>query len=124
MGVPALVERQRPIASKFSSAKPIGSMRTWQDAHAGFRRCTSICSRIDSRRPSAEVACSSGTSGGGGGGGMPSRFSSTQTPRSTGVVRSGYDVTIRMPPWPSRPPRTPSANVTLRKRSPDTPGTP
>ena len=54
--------------------------------------------------------------GGGGGGGEPSRFSSTHLPRSTGDVRVAYDVSVRMLPWPSRPPRgLPSGNVTRRK---------
>ena len=30
------LSRQRPIASKFSSPKPSGSMRAWQDAQIGF----------------------------------------------------------------------------------------
>ena len=36
---------------------------------------------------------------------MPSRFSSTHFPRCTTEVRLGYDVTVRMLPWPSRPRR-------------------
>ena len=43
--------------------------------------------------------------GGGAGGGVPSRFSRIHLPRTTGDVRSGYDVTVRMLPCPSRPPR-------------------
>ena len=31
--------RHRPTASKFSIAKPIGSIRAWQPAHAGLARC-------------------------------------------------------------------------------------
>ena len=33
-------------------------------------------------------------------------FSRIHLPRSTGEVRVGYDVTIRMPPWVSTPPRS------------------
>ena len=51
---------------------------------------------------------SGGTFGGGAGGGVPSRFSRTHLPRSTGDVRSAYDVTIRMLPLPSRPRRASS----------------
>ena len=36
-------------------------------------------------------------------------FSSSHCPRSTGDVRFGYDVTVRMLAWPSSPPRVPSA---------------
>ena len=52
------------------------------------------------RCPSASVG---GTFGSGGGGGVPSRFSRIHLPRTTGDVRSGYDVTVRMLPCPSRP---------------------
>ena len=51
-----------------------------------------------------------GTSGGGGGGGVPSRFSSIHLPRSTGDVRCGYAVTVRMLPWPSSPRRLSSVD--------------
>ena len=53
----------------------------------------------------ARFSSSGGTFGGGGGGGVPSMFSSIHLPRSTGDVRSAYDVTVRMLPWPSRPAR-------------------
>ena len=56
------------------------------------------------RRPRRSRS-SAGTFGGGGGGGVPRMFSSSHLPRSTGDVRFGYDVTVRMLPWPSRPPR-------------------
>ncbi len=47
IGVPGLdVSRQAPTASKFSSAKPSGSMILWQPRTAGFARCSSIRSRI------------------------------------------------------------------------------
>ena len=44
------------------------------------------------------VGLSAGTFGGGDGGGVPSRFSRIHLPRTTGDVRSGYDVTVRMLP--------------------------
>ena len=48
--------------------------------------------------PSAPSSSRAGTLGGGGGGGAPRRFSSSHLPRSTGEVRLGYDVTVRMLP--------------------------
>ena len=42
--------RQRPMASKFSSASPMGSMILWQPAQAGFARCCSMRSRTDLAR--------------------------------------------------------------------------
>ena len=39
--------RHRPTPSKFSSARPIGSMILWQPAQAGFARCCSIRSRTE-----------------------------------------------------------------------------
>ena len=54
-------------------------------------------------------------SGGGGGGGAPSTFASTHFPRTVTEVRFGYDVTVRMLDWPSRPPLVPSLKVTRRK---------
>ena len=36
---------------------------------------------------------------------MPSRFSRIHLPRCTTEVRLGYEVTVRMLPWPSNPPR-------------------
>ena len=51
----SLVRRHLPIASKFSSAKPSGSICAWQLAQTGFVRCCSMRSRTDARlrpRPS------------------------------------------------------------------------
>ena len=79
--------RQRPTASKFSRAKPRGSIWAWQLAHAGLARCCSIASRIDRGSPLSVVSSSAGMSGGGGGGGDASRFSRIHLPRSTGEVR-------------------------------------
>ena len=83
---PAVRVRQRPMASKFSSDSPTGSIRAWQAAHAGLRRCSSIRSRIESTAADFS-SFSGGTFAGGGGGGVPSRFSSTHLPRTTGEVR-------------------------------------
>ena len=95
IGPPASLDvRQPPIASKFSSAKPSGSIGAWQLAQTGFLRCCSSRSRTDSGLAVlAAFLAARGTSGGGGGGGVPRMFSSSHLPRSTGDVRFGYDVT-------------------------------
>ena len=51
-GLPPSLIRHRPVTSKFSSARPSGSITRWHDAHAGFFRCSSIRSRTDSSLPS------------------------------------------------------------------------
>ena len=56
-----------------------------------------------------------GTTSGGGGGGVPSTFSSTHLPRSTGEVRWACEVTSRMAPLPSSPRRVSSVSVMRRK---------
>ena len=102
--------RRTSRARSRSDPSARGSSRT-----AGSARCAASASRIDSFCPSATVsATSAGTSGGGGGGGDASRLSSTNLPRSTGDVRVGYDVTVRMLPWPSKPPRALSARQRRR----------
>src|SRR5204863_24897 len=90
--------------------------RRWQTAQAGFARCAVIASRIVSGLPvSALSVLSAGMFAGGGGGAADRRFSSTHLPRTTGDVRVAYDVSVRMLPWPSRPPRgLPGGNVTRR----------
>ena len=102
--------RQRPTASKFSSAKPTGSIRLWQLAQAALARC---CGQPLAHRralPTTVLSFSAGTSGGGGGGGVPSRFSRIHLPRITGDVRVAYDVTVRMLPCRSSPPRALSSS--------------
>src|ERR1700722_8003559 len=98
-------------------AKPIGSMRAWQLAQAGFARCCSIACRIVKVSPAAfPSVLSAGTLGGGGGGGDASRFCNTYFPRKTGDVRVEYDVSVKMLPCPNKPPRgLPAGNVTWRK---------
>src|SRR5436190_893338 len=61
-----------------------------------------------------------GTFGGGGGTCSPSTCSSTHTPRLTGLVRLGNEVTARMPGIPRIPPRLASVSFTLRHRDPVT----
>ena len=106
----SLLSRQRPMASKFSSAKPSGSIIVWQVAQTGFVRCCTMRSRIESTLPSALRSRRSGTFGGGGGGGAPRMFSRIHFPRITGDVRFGYAVTVRMLPCPSSPPRGSSSD--------------
>ena len=43
--------RQRPTASKFSSARPSGSMLRWHAAQTALLRCSAISSRIVCARP-------------------------------------------------------------------------
>ena len=58
--------RQPPIASKFSTANPSGSILRWHSAQLASARCFSSCSRIViAPRMSGSMA---GTSGGGEGG--------------------------------------------------------
>src|SRR4029453_17502831 len=92
-------------ASKFSIENPIGSITRWQPAQTGFARCASMLSRNDRGLPSADSSFNGGTFGGGGEGGTPRRLVRIHFPRSTGDVRLGYDVTIRMLAWPSNPRR-------------------
>ena len=118
MGACPSVVRHFPIASKFSSAKPNGSIRWWQVAQTAFWRCACMSSRIDTSGCSrALVSGSGGTLGGGGGGGAPRMLSSRYLPRSTGEVRVAYDVTVRILPWPSNPARRGSV-CTRRKCGP------
>ena len=59
------------------------------------------------------------TPGGGGGIGVPKMLFSSHFPRSTGDVRSGYDVVTSRAPWARRPPRSLwFGSVTRRKRAP------
>src|SRR5439155_5514801 len=113
----AFLVRNLPIASKFSSAKPIGSMRAWQLAHTGLARCCSMRPRIE-RTLLCLSSFSDGTLSGGGGGGAPRRFSSNHLPRRVGEVRVGYEVTVRMLACPNNPRRAGSVTTTRRKSLP------
>ena len=102
--------RHSPTPSKFSSAKPSGSITRWQVAHVGVRavllrcRARSDCGFLAGLVVRAARARSAAARGGG----VPRMFSRIHLPRSTGDVRFGYDVTVRMLPWPSRPRRSSS----------------
>src|SRR3954467_302700 len=90
--------RHLPTASKFSSASPSGSIIAWQPAHGGLGRCSTPRSRTERTFVAKLGGLSGGTPAGGDGGGAPSRFSRIHFPRTTGDVRSGYDVTVRILP--------------------------
>ena len=66
----------------------------WQLAHTALARCSCIRSRIERTFP--DTSFNGGTFGGGGGGGVPSMFVSTYFPRETGLVRSSFDVSVKM----------------------------
>ena len=71
------------------------------------------------------TSSSPGISGGGGAGGVPKIASRIKTPRFTGDVRVGFEVTASTLPWVSTPPRALSGgNITLRIVRPVTPGMP
>src|SRR5262249_35015932 len=89
-------ERHLPIALKFSSANPSGSIRAWHPAHTGFLRWASIPARMVAGTLASPASSSAGTLGGGGGGGEPRIFESKYFPRTTGEVLVEYDVTVRM----------------------------
>ena len=117
--------RQRPMASKFSSAKPAGSIIAWQAAQAGLSRCACIRSRSVAVLACVLRSTSAGTFGGGSGGGVPRMLFRIHLPRSTGEVRMAWDVSVRMLPWPSSPRRgLPAGRGTRRKWLPCTFGTP
>src|SRR5689334_14533442 len=108
--------RHAPVASKLSSASPIGSMKRWQELHTGLLLCISIRSRVVRRRPlpASGLASKGGTFGGGGGGGDPISTDITHLPRSTGEVRSAIEVSFRKLPWLRIPRRRGSGYVTRR----------
>ena len=93
MGLPSSVVRQLPIASKFSSENPIGSMILWQLAHGSFVRCISICWRMVGLDAAVQVRwlaeAAADTFGGGGGGSTPRKTCITVLPRCTGGSAAG-----------------------------------
>ena len=108
-----------PTTSKFSSARPSGSITRWHDWHAGFgavrlhalahREQAAIRAPPSSPRNPARRAAAAAAA-------VPNSTSSTHLPRSTGEVRSATDVIVRMLPWPNRPRRFGSASATRAKR--------
>jgi hypothetical protein len=113
-----VVVRHCPTGSKFSSAKPTGSMLRWQEAQTGLARWRSSCSRTVDGRSLCALSSRSGTTAGGGSGGVFSRFEMMYFPRRTGEVRVATAVSDRMLPWPSRPRRFWSLTGTRRNCEP------
>src|SRR5262249_60497328 len=83
--------RHAPITSKFSSAKPSGSIVEWQLLQDGFLRCSASRSRIDAGRAPGLSLRLGATPGGGGGTGRPKVLFSRRLPRRTGAVGAGYE---------------------------------
>jgi len=82
---------------------------------AWFKMARSKTMRRRSRSDrSLPFSSSAGTLGGGVGTCAPITFSSTHTPRCTGEVRSGFEVTMRKLPWPSSPRRASFVIATRR----------
>src|SRR6202035_2901137 len=102
--------RQEPTASKFSSARPIGSKILWQEAQGGLGWCSSILSRVVGAfaLPVESTALSliAGTFGGGSGGLTPRNVCRYHLPRATGEVRAAFEVRASNAPLPSKPRRT------------------
>src|SRR5690606_7067864 len=90
--VPSMV-RYVPMESKFSNAKPIGSISWWHPEHAGSAECA--VKRARALVPDSAGGSVTFASGGGGGGGWHSIFSRTNLPRRTGDVWSGCARTAR-----------------------------
>ncbi len=105
IGAPCSSVRQRPIASKFSSANPIGSITPWHALHVGLERCCSMIARMVLAFSPSLFSWNASTSGGGAAGGVPRMFSRIHAPRITGAVRFAYDVDSSTPPFPSSPQR-------------------
>ena len=107
------------MPSKFSSAKPIGSISRWHCVQSERTRCSSIFWRIVGSFAfgSAGRGGSGGTSGGGFGGLMPSTLPMIHLPRVTGDVRSGFDVVARNAPLPSSPLRTSMSGPSVTRRN-------
>ncbi len=87
-----------PIALKFSIAQAgIGSIRVWHEAHKGW-----VAMHLERLARSVGAwlvkllsdASSAGIFGGGGGAGVPRMLLKTNSPRFTGEVRSGFEVTV------------------------------
>src|SRR5450432_3091567 len=79
MGRPLSVSRQRPIPSKFSKARPMGSMNVWQAAHDATELC--CAKRVRAVVPGVITGGVMFTLAGGGGMLPHSRSSKTNLPR-------------------------------------------
>ena len=85
----------------------------------GFARCASRRARtVSPTRPCSALASfarSAAAPGGGLGTAAPSRLCTIHCPRTTGDVRFGADVVVKMLPWPSSPRRGLSAGSATRR---------
>ena len=123
-GWPPSLSRQRPTASKRSSAKPRPSMRAWHTAQLSLLRCAAICARRLAALSTTAPAGKLSLPGGGAGGGASRRLSRIHLPRLTGEVRVGFEVSARMLAWPSRPWRRGSPTGTRCSSSSKSPASP
>src|SRR5271170_715012 len=82
---PSLV-RNLPVASKFSMAKPMGSINRWQFAQTGFARWASMRSLMDRGLLGSTISFNGGTFAGIGGGGLSINVDRMNLPRTTGEV--------------------------------------
>mgnify|MGYP003694800851 CR=1 FL=1 len=99
MDRPACARRRpasAPTRSKFSSAKPIGSMILWHDAHTGFPRCASRRCRSDvTFTASGSFSRLVSTPGGGTGPASRAGFRESTGRACTGDVLVDTDVTVQ-----------------------------
>ena len=99
-------------------------MRLWQELHKGFARWAASVSRKEGARfvTPRTASSSGGIFGGGGGGGVPRMLSRMKSPRLTGEVRVGFEVTASTVPSVRMPPRRDfrAADTTRRISSPIT----
>ena len=94
-------------------------MIPWQPAQVGLARCSSKRARTVSPTSPSDSLASAERSASAPGGGLgifaPSRLCMSHCPRTTGDVRFGADVAVRMLPWPSTPSRgLPAGHATRR----------
>src|SRR5262245_42555425 len=102
----------------------MGSMLRWHEAHTGFARCNSSCSRTVDGLSLGALASSCGATAGGGSGGVFRKFETTYFPRMIGDVRLATEVSARKLACPSKPRRLGSVTGTRRNFEPYTPLTP
>ena len=93
-GAPFSVLRKAPAPSKFSSARPIGSVIRWQPAQEGLELCTARRSRAV-RAFSASSSLEKSTFGGGSGTCWHSSSSRIALPRCVGELRTAWELAAR-----------------------------